>query len=200
MIRPFHLSTRPAAPQGERQSIIARQKGASTSTKYNFETPLVESEKTHKVPQAILSGNWQDRFLQYHGRMANPLAFTALGVDKDLHDWPGLCSASYSVGFDCSWKDHHTFFSFLPDVQRRHGSFHPSLSCHHIGALNLKIPHLSLNLLDLTLGSELISHYFFSAPMAWHEAASGVVVLTWAMYHHVKRRLIRVQVANLDFD
>ncbi|GJZ84428.1 hypothetical protein Tco_0649767 [Tanacetum coccineum] len=47
------------------------------------------------------------------GRMANPLAVIA--------PRPGLCSASYSVGFDCSWKDHHTFFSFLPDVQHRHG-------------------------------------------------------------------------------
>ncbi|GKF97273.1 hypothetical protein Tco_0293094, partial [Tanacetum coccineum] len=44
------------------------------------------------------------------GQMANPLAVIALR--------PGLCSASYSavVGFNCSWKDHHTFFSFLPDV------------------------------------------------------------------------------------
>ncbi|GJV27207.1 hypothetical protein Tco_1383655 [Tanacetum coccineum] len=54
------------------------------------------------------------------GQMANPLAVIA--------PRPGLCSASYSavVGFDCSWKDHHTFFSFMPDIQRRHGSFHPS--------------------------------------------------------------------------
>ncbi|GKG10488.1 hypothetical protein Tco_0341888, partial [Tanacetum coccineum] len=37
------------------------------------------------------------------GQMANPLAVVA--------PRPGLCSASYSVGFDCSWKDHHTFFS-----------------------------------------------------------------------------------------
>ncbi|GJU95817.1 hypothetical protein Tco_1320573 [Tanacetum coccineum] len=42
------------------------------------------------------------------GQMANPLAVIA--------PRPGLCSASYSVGFDCSWKDHHSFFSFLPDV------------------------------------------------------------------------------------
>ncbi|GKF98121.1 hypothetical protein Tco_0296904, partial [Tanacetum coccineum] len=42
------------------------------------------------------------------GQMANPIAVTT--------PRPGLCSASYSVGFDCSWKDHHTFFSFLPDV------------------------------------------------------------------------------------
>ncbi|GKA52876.1 hypothetical protein Tco_0746191 [Tanacetum coccineum] len=40
------------------------------------------------------------------GQMANPLAVIA--------PRPGLCSASYFVGFDCSWKDHHTFFSFLP--------------------------------------------------------------------------------------
>ncbi|GKG46896.1 hypothetical protein Tco_0504093, partial [Tanacetum coccineum] len=35
------------------------------------------------------------------GRMANPLAITALECR------PGLCSASYFavVGFDCSWKD-----------------------------------------------------------------------------------------------
>ncbi|GKD19717.1 hypothetical protein Tco_1208875, partial [Tanacetum coccineum] len=52
------------------------------------------------------------------GQMANPLAVIA--------PRPGLCSASYSVGFDCSWKDHHTFFSFLPDVQHRPGSYHPS--------------------------------------------------------------------------
>ncbi|GKG26043.1 hypothetical protein Tco_0399189 [Tanacetum coccineum] len=56
------------------------------------------------------------------GQMANPLAIIAPRL--------GLCSASYSavVGFDCSWKDHHTFFSFLPlpDVQHRHGSSHPS--------------------------------------------------------------------------
>ncbi|GJU82610.1 hypothetical protein Tco_1284975 [Tanacetum coccineum] len=41
---------------------------------------------------------------------------------------PGMCSAFYYaiVGFDCSWKDHHTFFSFLPDVQHRHGSSHQS--------------------------------------------------------------------------
>ncbi|GJZ52872.1 hypothetical protein Tco_0828940 [Tanacetum coccineum] len=25
--------------------------------------------------------------------------------------------------FDWSWKDHHTFFSFMPDVQHRHGLF-----------------------------------------------------------------------------
>ncbi|GKG38755.1 hypothetical protein Tco_0460467, partial [Tanacetum coccineum] len=52
------------------------------------------------------------------GQMANPLAVIA--------PRPGLCSASYSavVGFDCSWKDHHTFFSFLLDVQHRHGPSH----------------------------------------------------------------------------
>ncbi|GKG04538.1 hypothetical protein Tco_0314925 [Tanacetum coccineum] len=51
------------------------------------------------------------------GQMANPLAVIA--------PRPGLCSASYFavVGIDCSWKDHHTFFSFLPDVQHRHGSY-----------------------------------------------------------------------------
>ncbi|GJS68538.1 hypothetical protein Tco_0683103 [Tanacetum coccineum] len=32
---------------------------------------------------------------------------------------PGLCSASYSVSFDCSWKDHH-FFSFSASVHHRH--------------------------------------------------------------------------------
>ncbi|GKG15372.1 hypothetical protein Tco_0357695, partial [Tanacetum coccineum] len=52
------------------------------------------------------------------GQMTNPLAVIA--------PRPGLCSASYSVGFDCSWKDHHTFFSFMPDVQHRHGSYPPS--------------------------------------------------------------------------
>ncbi|GKD23798.1 hypothetical protein Tco_1225501, partial [Tanacetum coccineum] len=54
------------------------------------------------------------------GQMANLIAVTT--------PRPGLCSASYSVvvGFNYSWKDHHTFFSFLPDVQHRHGSSHPS--------------------------------------------------------------------------
>ncbi|GKD70410.1 hypothetical protein Tco_1324500 [Tanacetum coccineum] len=54
------------------------------------------------------------------GQMANPIAVTA--------PRPGLCSASYSAvaGFDCSGEDHHTFFSFLPDVQHRHGSYPPS--------------------------------------------------------------------------
>ncbi|GKA69894.1 hypothetical protein Tco_0775958 [Tanacetum coccineum] len=41
---------------------------------------------------------------------------------------PGLCSASYSVDFDCSWKDHHSFFSFLPDVQHRKGLILQSIS------------------------------------------------------------------------
>ncbi|GKF98015.1 hypothetical protein Tco_0293836, partial [Tanacetum coccineum] len=55
-----------------------------------------------------------------YGQMANPLAVIA--------PRPGLCSTScfVVVGFDCSWKDHHTFFSFLPDVQHRPGSSHPS--------------------------------------------------------------------------
>ncbi|GKB11111.1 hypothetical protein Tco_0845034 [Tanacetum coccineum] len=52
------------------------------------------------------------------GQMTNPFAVIA--------PRPGLCSASYSVGFDCSWKDHHSFFSFLPDVQHKHGSYPPS--------------------------------------------------------------------------
>ncbi|GJS82557.1 hypothetical protein Tco_0749098 [Tanacetum coccineum] len=40
---------------------------------------------------------------------------------------PCLCFAFYSAGrFDCSGKDHHTSFSFLPDVQHRHGSYPPS--------------------------------------------------------------------------
>ncbi|GJZ11932.1 hypothetical protein Tco_0546691 [Tanacetum coccineum] len=54
------------------------------------------------------------------GQMANLFAVIA--------PRPGLCSPSYSavVGFNCSWKDHHTFFSFLPDIQHRHGSSHPS--------------------------------------------------------------------------
>ncbi|GKG11964.1 hypothetical protein Tco_0346201 [Tanacetum coccineum] len=85
------------------------------------------------------------------GQMANLLAVTALWWTRTfmivitlgtqrfrarcmischyyLQCRPGLCSASYSavVGFDCSWKDHHIFFSFLPDVQHRHGSSHPS--------------------------------------------------------------------------
>ncbi|GKG39157.1 hypothetical protein Tco_0463302, partial [Tanacetum coccineum] len=52
------------------------------------------------------------------GQMANPVAVTT--------PRPGLCSASYSVGSDGSWKDHHPFFSFLPDVQHRHESSPPS--------------------------------------------------------------------------
>ncbi|GJS47542.1 putative zinc finger, CCHC-type containing protein [Tanacetum coccineum] len=50
-----------------------------------------------------------------------------------LHHRPGLCSASYSavVGFDCSWKDHHTFFSFWL-TSDRHGSFSPSARCKNL--------------------------------------------------------------------
>ncbi|GJZ24788.1 hypothetical protein Tco_0562247 [Tanacetum coccineum] len=74
----------------------------------NLSFPIVEHLKS-TMPASTVSG-----------QMANPLAVIA--------PRPGLCSASYSavVGFDCSWKDHHTFFSFMPDIQRRHGSFHPS--------------------------------------------------------------------------
>ncbi|GJS82093.1 hypothetical protein Tco_0748634 [Tanacetum coccineum] len=42
---------------------------------------------------------------------------------------PGLCDLPPMpavVGFDCSREDHHTSFSFLPDVQHRHGSYPPS--------------------------------------------------------------------------
>ncbi|GKG30014.1 hypothetical protein Tco_0419912, partial [Tanacetum coccineum] len=56
-------------------------------------------------------------YLTVPGQMANPIAVTA--------PRPGMRSASYSVGFDCSWKDHHSFFSFLPDVQYRPGSYPP---------------------------------------------------------------------------
>ncbi|GKG03599.1 hypothetical protein Tco_0311235, partial [Tanacetum coccineum] len=52
------------------------------------------------------------------GQMANPIAVITPRL--------GLCSASYSVGFYCSWKDHHSLFSFLPDVQHRHESSPPS--------------------------------------------------------------------------
>ncbi|GJS51880.1 hypothetical protein Tco_0625242 [Tanacetum coccineum] len=51
-------------------------------------------------------------------QMTNPLAVIA--------PRPGLCSASYSIGFDYSWKDPHSFFSFLPDIQHRHRSYPPS--------------------------------------------------------------------------
>ncbi|GJY38947.1 hypothetical protein Tco_0425311 [Tanacetum coccineum] len=139
------------------------------------------------------------RLLQSAGQMANPLAVNGTIVEQDLHDIgkAGLCSASLSltvVGFDYSWRDHHTFFSFLPDVQHRHGSFQPSAQLEHPGttlkqllksstirpphrnrSLDLKISHLRLNLLDLTPRAVLTMHHFLQHAHGQGMTVSGVV-------------------------
>ncbi|GKA87628.1 hypothetical protein Tco_0809392 [Tanacetum coccineum] len=74
--------------------------------------------------ETIFTANHNDRLVGFYNPWPDGQPFAIICTVCR----PGLCSASYSVvvGFDCSWKDHHTFFSFLPDVQHRHGSFHPS--------------------------------------------------------------------------
>ncbi|GJV41597.1 hypothetical protein Tco_1420037 [Tanacetum coccineum] len=99
------------------------------------------------------------------GQMANPIAVTT--------PRPGPCSASYSVGFDCSWKDHHSvYFSFFADVQHRLGNPHeitfPILST------------LSGNILEHIKARFICHHFLQCLPMQWHDADSSIVVFNMA--------------------
>ncbi|GKB77405.1 hypothetical protein Tco_0944300 [Tanacetum coccineum] len=122
-----------------------------------------------------------------------------------LQHRPGLCYASYSVvvGFDCSGEDHHTFFSFLPDVQHRHGSYPPSTSVVNSFTACLVFELLMpLQLPSIISGNPPIffsylvylfwehsgntsrdlfirHHVLQCCPMKLGCATSGVVVLTW---------------------
>ncbi|GJV81174.1 hypothetical protein Tco_1517044 [Tanacetum coccineum] len=65
----------------------------------------------------------------------------------------------YKDQFDCSGKDHHTSFSFLPDVQHRHGSYPPST----------QLSDFSFQSSDPHPRQYLAVIIFFSAAQAWHE-------------------------------
>ncbi|GJS02244.1 hypothetical protein Tco_0318752 [Tanacetum coccineum] len=211
----FFLSNKTGYPRA--QSIRCPCTGAAPGTN-QFETPLFESEV--EVDYQVSSGILRAQSLELLGMMACVnlgakckwtqtsigtlvvvsicmSASTILGQMANLFTViaprPGLCSASYSavVGFDCSWKDHHTFFSFLPDVQHRHGSSHPST----------QLPRYTFQFLSISSGKPsritskiyLSDHHFLSC-CPWHGAELlQECGLNMGIPTPVRQRLVRVQ-------
>ncbi|GJW46046.1 hypothetical protein Tco_0077692 [Tanacetum coccineum] len=132
----------------------------------------------------------------------------------------GLCSGLLIfcvVGFDCSGEDIHTFFSFMLTLTCAGLLSSITLSCKtlkllawffdfeplHCQVLYRAIQRIYFSLLFNLLESHPPGSVFISASFSlvaaqgWHEATSGVVVLTWEFNSSASS--CRVHVANLSW-
>ncbi|GJV76401.1 hypothetical protein Tco_1507985 [Tanacetum coccineum] len=146
----------------------------------------METSSRHHTDERLLL------LLAFAGRLLHSLALMA-NLFAVIAPRPSLCSTSYSdvVGFDCSWKGHHTFFYFLLDVQISVAYRQPPI---YFSILSTS----SGNILAHINASIYQSYFLQVLPMAWAWLLREYG-LSWA-FPPVKSIVCRVQVGYLELD